>query len=366
MIKFKSLLFAGCVGLVVTISCPVVAAELPVLDHVLLIMLENHSYQDIIGNTDAPYINQLAHRANLATNYYAIGHPSLTNYLEVVGGSNFGIQNDDYPDWHGATPSDKLNEPLSGDGADAATPAVMAPQQRAVPSAQYHAESIADQLIAQGESWKTYQQSVPVSGHVDGVDYSDGIYSNLNNAPGVSIAKLYAAKHNPFVYFASVQRNGLNNVVGFDGVHGLFADLATGTLPTFAYIVPNQCHDMHGMDNGGTLCGNPAALVQMGDATVRQLVEAIHTSPAWQQGNNAIIVMWDENSVISRPNQVVVIVDTNHGVHGVVSQRPYNHFSLLKTLENGFGLTCLNHACDTHVQVMTDMFAASPVQHTEK
>ena len=70
------------------------------LDHVFLIMMENHGYGQIFNNPNAPFINQLAKSANYATNYFAVGHPSLTNYLEVVGGSNFGVRSDDYPDWH--------------------------------------------------------------------------------------------------------------------------------------------------------------------------------------------------------------------------------------------------------------------------
>src|SRR5215467_13947549 len=72
----------------------------PALNHVFLIMMENHGYSQILNNPNAPYTNQLAKSANLATNYFAIGHPSLTNYLEVVGGSNFGVQSDNDPDWH--------------------------------------------------------------------------------------------------------------------------------------------------------------------------------------------------------------------------------------------------------------------------
>src|SRR5215470_7816668 len=73
---------------------------IPNLDHVFLIMMENHGYSQIFGNPNAPFINQLARSANFSSNYFAIGHPSLTNYLEVTGGSNFGVRSDDYPDWH--------------------------------------------------------------------------------------------------------------------------------------------------------------------------------------------------------------------------------------------------------------------------
>jgi hypothetical protein len=67
--------------------------------------------------------------------------------------------------------------------------------------------------------------------------------------------------------------------------------------------------------------------------------------------------MFDENDFSSVPNHVVTIVETNYGKTGVQSSRPYNHFSMLKTLEAGFGLDCLNHACDKNVAMMDDMFA---------
>src|SRR5258708_25684818 len=76
---------------------------IPHLDHVFLIVMENHGYGQIVDNPNAPFTNQLAKSANSSTNYFAIGHPSLTNYLEIVGGSNFGVRSDNNPDWHNAS-----------------------------------------------------------------------------------------------------------------------------------------------------------------------------------------------------------------------------------------------------------------------
>jgi hypothetical protein len=344
---------------------------IPHLDHVFLIMMENHGYSQIINNANAPFINQMAQSANLATNYFAVGHPSLTNYLEVVGGSNFGIENDNYPNWHNATPSPSLNDPIPSSGMDAATPANIAPFGIEVPAAPFVGETIADQLVAVGKSWKSYQESLPSTGVVDGVNLSDGIYSNLSDASiahSSSLQKLYAVKHNPFAYFANVQEgtdpdNSLNNVVDFTGINGLYADLRAGKAPNFSFIAPNQCHDMHGIGNGSPLCNSDATLLQMGDASVKQLVGAIKSSRSWKEGKNAIIVMWDENDFSASPNQVVTIVDTNYGVTGVMSNQPYSHFSLLKTLDAGFGLPCLNHACDSNVNLMSDMFKVAGHYH---
>ena len=337
--------------------------QIPDLDHVFLIMMENHAYGQIIGNSDAPFINQLAQSANLATNYFAVGHPSLTNYLEAVGGSNFGIENDNYPDWHYATPDASRNEPITGPGLDAATPAAVAPFNTDIPSAAYVGATIADQLAAANKSWKSYQENLPAAG-ADNVNYSDGDFSNLSAVNQSGVQKLYAVKHNPFVYFANIQantdpHNGLNNVVGFDGLNGLYADLGAGKAPNFSFIAPNQCHDMHGAGGGSAFCSNDATLIKMGDASVQKLVTTIKNSKAWQHGKNAIVVVWDENDFGSDPNQVVTIVDTNYGVHGVTSSQPYSHFSLLRTLEAGFGLPCLNHACDENVNVMSDLFKAA-------
>src|SRR5260370_33154128 len=73
---------------------------IPHLDHVFVIMMENHGYREILNNPNAPFVNRYAKTANLASNYFAVAHPSLTNYLETVGGSNFGVHSDNDPDFH--------------------------------------------------------------------------------------------------------------------------------------------------------------------------------------------------------------------------------------------------------------------------
>jgi phosphatidylinositol-3-phosphatase len=90
-------------------------------------------------------------------------------------------------------------------------------------------------------------------------------------------------------------------------------------------------------------------------------VTAIHASPVWERGHNAIVVIWDENDYAVQPiiNQVVAIVDTNYGFHGLISDHYYTHFSLLRTIEGGLGLPCLNHACDGSTNTMTDLFASA-------
>ena len=140
-------------------------------------------------------------------------------------------------------------------------------------------------------------------------------------------------------------------------------------VASFSYIVPNQRNDQHGRSNGTAFCGsdpndngtqaglNPALII-LGDQDVEKIVLAIHSSPVWHQGHAAIVVVWDENDYAVQPiiNQVVTIVDTNYGFHQLTSGQFYTHFSLLRSIEGGFGLPCLNHACDAGTKAMTDLF----------
>lgn len=407
----------------VLLAAPMFANEGPVprgvphLDHVFIIMMENHAYNQILNNPSAPFIDKFAKESNLGTNYFAIAHPSLTNYLETVGGSNFGVHADNFPDWHSSscatnlstgfestdTPATPLICPIEGTGTDAATIAVdctnefvCAPGSTAgdlnidgiktITSAHnISGKTIADQLVAHGLSWKSYQQSLPLAGP-DLVNLSDGEYTGSTDFSTIlpaqnpplaqsDVLALYAVKHNPFVYFRNVQEgrdrdNSFRNIVSFEGKHGLYADLASGDVPEYSFIAPNQCNDQHGRggvanpfcqfdpNDDGMQDGLNPALIYRGDVEVQRIVEAIHKSPVWERGNSAIVLLWDENDYSPAPtlNKVVFVVDTNYGPHGVQSNNYYNHFSLLKTIEGGFGLPCLNHACDANVNVISDLF----------
>lgn len=391
----------------------VVPKGVPHLDHVFLIMMENHGYSEILHNPNARFINQYAKSANLATNYYAVAHPSLTNYLEVVGGSNFGVHSDNAPDWHSTTCATNLSTgvpntdnppspnicPIWGSGTDAATPALDCTNEVTGPPCEINLDgkasypavpttlgiTIAEQLVAAGKTWKTYQESLPIGGP-NLVNYSDGNFTNntdftkikpVLNPPLTSsdIVQLYAVKHNPFAYFQDIQEGGnplisYANMVAFDGAGGLWGDLGSGHVPNFSYIVPNQCNDQHGRGNGTAFCnydpnddgkqsGLSPALITLGDQAVQKLVTAIHGSPVWTKGHNAIVVIWDENDYSVQPivNKVVAIVDTNYGIHGQQSSQYYTHFSLLRSIEGGFGLPCLNHACDASTIIISDLFA---------
>jgi len=321
------------------------ATSIPRYQHIFLVVMENHDYsQQIIGNPYAPRINRLARTYGLATAYNGVTHPSEPNYVAMIGGSYFGIQDDAaYTSTAGGV-DHTISQP-----------------------------SLADQLTAAGLSWKAYQQSLPYAGY-------------LGTAYPVT-DPVYQSKHNPFLNFASVQQASpaaLQQEIVPDTQLAL--DLRTGTAPTFSFITPDVCHDMHGgatecpyadnADNPGDAHNN--ALVAAGDAYASGIIADIMASRTWTQGNNAIVLTWDENDNYDNPHapdsytgccdavqgggHVATIVIANHlryGPNGLQDNTPYNHYALLRTIQAAFGLGCLQHTCDTaNVPLMTPLFAA--------
>ena len=319
-------------------------SSVPHYQHIVEIMMENTSYDTIIGNSLAPNINSLANRYGLATNYFGVTHPSEPNYVANIGGSFFGIQDDNQ---FYCTPALATTDPnCAGTTVDHTV----------------SAQSLADQLTAAGKTWKGYFQNLPY------VDPSHVVASGPNaNGPYTfkwpsNTDALYASKHNPFVNFTGTQ-GALSQMVP-DNQLGL--DLLTRHLPNYSLVVPDQCHDMHG--TGG--CSDTNGLIQAGDQYVGTTVSEVMASPTWKEGNNAIVITWDEDdfSDEGQPGtgccgadpgggHVVTIVITNHGSGHVTDNTAYNHYALLRTFEAAFGLPCLAHACDSVVPTMAPLFA---------
>jgi len=294
----------------------------PRYQHIFEIVMENHASQQIIGNANAPQINALAQQYGLATQSYGVTHPSEPNYVALIGGSYFGIQDDNAYDQTTNGVNHTVNQP-----------------------------SLAQQLEGAHLTWKDYQQTMPVAGF-KGYDYGNG---------------LYKSKHNPFLNFASMQ-NDPTELAKMVPDTQLFVDLATNKAPNFSFIVPDQCHDMHGTSD----CSDDTGLIQMGDNYVSSVVTAIMASQTWKQGNNAIVVTWDEDDFEDTNfgccdagtqnggggGHIATVVITNHGPHGLQDPTPYNHYSLLLTVEDAFGLGCLQNTCDSaNVKPMTPLFA---------
>jgi hypothetical protein len=316
------------------------------LKHVFVIVLENHSKNGVIGDPNTPNITALANEYAVAGNYYGVTHPSEPNYVALIAGSNFGLNSDD-------------------------------------PANRYDAPNIVDQLESSGHSWDAYMESMPSAGYT-------GDYWPSSSNP------LYASKHNPFVLFNDI-RNDPARLAHDKPYTALAADLNGKSAPDFAFIVPNQCHDMHGGvyapvaadGSDGTPCpygstnddANDAALKQKADVFVKQTVQTIMSSKAWS-GNSAIFVVADESDyngdadnggwadpsgccdspVIPAGDSRVsptwpggvyggglspAIVITTNGPRHYVSTTPYNHYSLLTTIEQNWHLGYLGNAGDT-------------------
>ncbi len=165
------------------------ASSLPNFEHVVVLVMENKEYGQVIGSKAAPYTNKLAKTYGLATRFYAASHPSLPNYLALIGGSTFGRHSD-------------------------------------CTSCLVSATNLVDQLEAKGISWKGYMQNMPKA------CYTGPYYG------------LYAKKHNPFVYFKDIVGNKARcaNVVPYTQLAGA---LKKKTLPRFSFITPNVCNDTH-------------------------------------------------------------------------------------------------------------------------
>ncbi len=313
--------------------------------HVFVIVEENKDYAQIIGSTNTPAINRLATAYGTATNFYGEVHPSQANYVALVGGDTFGIHDDDpffcQPRVYNAECSQVEKD------ANYADHTVDAPH-------------LGNQLDAAGLSWRGYYENIPAPGSL--VPFATAPGGEADGALGA----LYASKHSAFLNFRSTQldRHRADHLVGFDR---LDADLASGHLPSFALVVPNQCNEMHGALGKSVPadCSFAAmdAVIQRGDAMVDVLVRKIQASRAWSAPDNvAIVVTWDEDTgnrvgccgsdPASAANfgggHIATVVITNHGPRGVADATPYNHYSLLRTLEDAFGIrTYLRHANDT-------------------
>jgi|WetSurMetagenome_2_1015567.scaffolds.fasta_scaffold12611_3 phosphatidylinositol-3-phosphatase len=328
----------------------------PRYDHVFVIVEENKDYAQIMDPAVAPNIAGLAKRYGNAARFFAEVHPSEANYVAMLGGDTFGIHDDDA---FYCKPG-----PTSPPCAGAAQPGYV--------DHTVHAPHLGDQLTAKGLSWKGYYEDLPEPGSL-AVIASDPKFDS-----GTRRTALYASKHSGFVNFADVQSasDRARRLVGFDQ---LDRDIASGELPTFALIVPNQCNEMHGLHGQGVPADcdgdvDKLALIRRGDAYAGRLVERLMATRAWTgPGNTAIVITFDESGDKGREGccgvtpgaisnfgggHIPTIVITNNGPRGVTDDTPYSHYSLLRTLEDAFGLPDhLGHAADQGVRTMAPLFA---------
>ncbi|GAA2146266.1 hypothetical protein GCM10009760_35890 [Kitasatospora kazusensis] len=321
-------------------------------------MLENHGYDSIIGDAHAPYLNRLAAHYGLATQYFGVTHPSEPNYIAATSGHNWWL-NDDSPD----------NRPDH--------------------------RNIVDELESHDVPWAAYMDAMPSTGF-DGDSANGG---------------LYVSRHNPFMLYPDVRQDSARtqHIKPYESLSG---DLngRGGTIPRYVWITPDICNDMHGgVDTA--VPGHPESPCPYADAVddandislkskaetfLHSTVDAIMGSRAWRSGrNNVIAIMTDEADPFGPDStggqsdirfagnsgdspllpagdpdvspswpggrygggHIPAIVISKNGPRGATDDTPYNHYSLLRTIEEGFGLDRLAlTADDNQVNAMWPLF----------
>ena len=264
---------------------------------VAVLVLENRSYEQVIGSASAPYINRLARRYALATHYYAISHPSLPNYIALTGGSTFGIRND-----CGA---------CDVDGSS----------------------NIVGQLDAAGHPWKAYFEDL-----------------DSNRRPGPR-TRWYDPHYNPFVYYETVRGvpRDRSRVVSFDELR---SDLNSGQLADFVWIAPGVRHDGH---NSSLRAADryaarlvPRVLHTLGPDGILYLT--------WDEGSPH-----DRRGVDGPGGGRIALIAAGGAarLRSRTATRA-NHYALLRTIEAGFGLRALGRAGASSTPPLRELLKRQP------
>ena len=269
------------------------AQPVPAFKHIFVIVLENKDYERVLGGNQAPYMRSLAQQYGVASNYYGIRHPSLPNYLALIGGDTFGITSD-------------------------------------CTDCFVNAPNLVDQLETGGKSWKAYMEDMPSPCFV-----GDAL-------------PLYKQKHNPFIYYDDVRTNAArcNKIVPFTW---FATDLKANAVPDFVWITPNMCNDMHDcpVSAGDTWLKTwvptilQSAAWKDGGALFITFDEGTGSGGCCQNAAGG---------------RIATLVISPLGHVGFSSNVPYSHYSLLRTIETAWQLPPLRQAnCDC-APPMADFF----------
>lgn len=323
---------------------------IPPLRHVFVIVLENKDFSETWGPAGAdPYLRtQLAPRGAFAPYYYGVGHLSADNYIALTSGQS-------------PTP------PFMGDCISYT--ACLSSQAARLDGGR----NITDQLVGKGLTWKSYMEGMG----------KPCLHPDLTNATD-PYQNGYATRHDPFVYYPDIvgyppgplptavapAQDCATHVV--DGSQ-LAADLGSeATTPNLSFIVPDTC------DDGHDVCGSIGEEAQL-DNWLRRTVPAILASPAYQD-RGALFITFDESDITAAPSsqaeykgccasgpdgagldgggQVGLLLLSPLARSGTASRVPSDHFSLLRTIEDGFGITeHLNQAGAASEHPLADLFA---------
>lgn len=301
----------------------------PAFDHVVIIMLENHSDKSIIGDPAAPTLTRYANLYGYASNYYGVTHPSLPNYLAITSGNNWYSNSDD-------------------------------------PTQRFDHRNIVDEMEARHVSWKAYMQGLPSAG------YGGNFYPSEANAT-------YVIRHDPFMLYDDV-RNNARRRAKVVPLTQLSTDIEKGSLPRFMWISPDVCSDMHGTPEEPCPYSKDARLRRTGDDFVALWVPRLMRARDWTP-HSVIFILTDETTFTGEKSTggwlsaagccdspklpAGTALLSGGGVYGggkvplVVigamvkphfrSALPYNHYSLLQTVEDAWHLRRLGMTSDANV-----------------
>jgi phosphatidylinositol-3-phosphatase len=338
------------------------AAALPPIKHVWIVVLENQNYDTTFGPTSkAPYLAKtLTSQGQLLTHYYGIGHFSLDNYIAMVSGQppNSNTQADCmfYNEFAGTVGPDGI---AVGQGC-------------VYPTA---VKTIGDQLETKGLTWKEYAEDMGTACRHPALNAHDETQTARKNDQ-------YAARHNPFVYFHSITDRPICNTNVLD-LSKLTADLGSASsTPSYSFITPDLCSDGH---DAPCVDGRPGGLVSANDF-LKTWIPRIAGSPAYLDGG-LIIVNFDESESGAEdccgepmgpntPNNGGLTQGNGGGRTGAVlispfikagsvNDTPYNHYSLLRSNEDMFGLSHLGYAANTGLTPFGDDVFNNPAGTTK-
>jgi len=345
---------AGLLLLALIARSPARAADaLPTVRHVFVIVLENEDAEVTFGpGSPAHYLaTELPSQGQLLSEYYGIGHVSLDNYIAMVSGQAPNpVTQSDCNVFQEFLPAPAV---LDGDGQAVGTGCVF-------PS---NVTTIADQLEAKGMSWRGYMEDM-------GAPCRHPAIGTVDDTQQAEVGDQYATRHNPFMYFHSIIDDVASCQQHVIDLSALTADLgATSTTPNLAFITPDLCHDGH---DAPCVDGEPGGL-ESADAFLQQWVPKILASPAYQQ-DGMLIITFDEaepgdpasaaaccgeqpgpNSPspgIDGPGggRTGAVILSRYTKAGSQNATPYNHYALLRSLEDLFGLEHLGFAAATDLK----------------
>ena len=255
-----------------TVTSPATGV-IPAYDHVVMVLLENHGYTQIIGSSNAPYINSQVSASALFTNSHGgpdVLHPSFPNYIQLFSGGTQGVTNDNCP---------PAGQPFS-------------------------VASLASVLIAAGKTFGGYAQSAPAG------------FTACGPSP-------YAGRHVPWVWFSSVPQSVHHDFTAFPQTAGGWA-----TLPTVSIVVPDLAHDMHSF---GT--ETDAQTIQAGDTWIQANLDGY---AQWAKTHNSLyIIQFDEDNFTTADHIPTMFIGQHvkAGQYGEL----VNHYIVLRTLADMFG-----------------------------